>query len=74
MRSGLILLAGAAGLCAAIVACPQTLRSEMAEKATLPDHIYREAERQFVTFVNWARDPEGRPRLEREEQGSERGV
>ena len=61
MRSGLILLAGIAGLAVVAMTCPEQVRTEVAERASVPPEIYAEAERQFDTFVDWARDPADRP-------------
>lgn len=61
MKSGLLLLTGVLGAAALFLGCPQSLRSDIASRTVLPEHVYVEAERQLSVFVSWARSEGERP-------------
>jgi len=61
MKGGLVLLAGAIGAAGLMLICPQSLRNDIAERTTVPDHVYVEADRQLSLFVSWARQDGERP-------------
>lgn len=61
MKHGLIALGAITVMATGIIACPQSLREEVSDRASLPPHVYEEAERQLTLFVSWARDEGSRP-------------
>lgn len=64
MKGGMMLLAGAISAAGLMLICPQSIRDDVAERTTLPDHVYAEAGRQLSLFVNWARQGDERPATE----------
>ncbi|WP_300526813.1 hypothetical protein [Maricaulis sp.] len=64
MKSGLM-AAGAAVLAAgAVVLCPASVRTEIAERTSVPEGYAAEAERQIDMFVAWLRDDASKPEQE----------
>ena len=61
MKHGLIALGAMTAIATGILTCPQSLRDQVSEHASLPPHVYEEAERQLTLFVSWARDEGSRP-------------
>ena len=61
MRGGFYLLLAGFGMIAGVVACPEPVRAEVAERAAIPDHVYFEAERQIDMFVSWVRNDAQQP-------------
>jgi hypothetical protein len=63
MRGGLVLLGTALMSAAIVMACPPSMRADVADRANVPDHVVEAAERQLAAFVSWARNETERPAL-----------
>lgn len=61
MRGGFYLLLAGFGIIAGVLACPEPVRAQVAERAAIPDHVYSEAERQIDLFVSWVRNDAQQP-------------
>ena len=61
MQGGFIAIGAAVLTAGAVVLCPASLRSDIAERTNVPDSYVVEAERQIDMFVSWLRDDAGKP-------------
>ena len=64
MKSGIVAVAAMASVMGILMACPQAVRAEIAERTNVPDHYVLEAERQIEVFVTWLRADEEKPDAE----------
>jgi len=64
MKSGLMAAGAAALAAAAVVMCPASVRTEIAERTNVPEGYAAEAERQIDMFVAWLRDDASKPEME----------
>lgn len=61
MKNGIYVLAAVAGAWMIAMACPATVRDQIANATQLPDQVQIEADRQLEMFVSWVRDDGARP-------------
>ncbi len=61
MRGGFYILLAGIGATAGVLACPEPVRQDFAERTAIPEHVYVEAERQIDMFVAWVRNDDQQP-------------